>query len=110
LLICTCLTFAFADIQYFCIGSWVYTTWSDILFIKLVVLKFLSCTNFFFFFFSTGDWTQGLSGNYSFFGNQMSYCSRASYLLGGPVSLWKWIKGRSPTFFIGVGWGERFKL
>jgi hypothetical protein len=50
LLICTCLTFAFANIQYFCIGSWVYTTWSDILFIKLVVLKFLSCTNFFFFF------------------------------------------------------------
>lgn len=47
LFIWNCLKFASANSCYFCISSWVYTTWSDILFLKLATPNFCSILYYF---------------------------------------------------------------
>lgn len=67
------LKFASAASCYFCVGGWVYTTWSDILFLKLTALNFGSIP-------------------FDFFGKQASHCSSDSYALWGPLPFRKWWK------------------
>lgn len=70
-----------ADSCYFCTGSWIYTTWSDILFLKLAALSF--CPIPFVFSLRSRQVSVALIFN-----------------LSGPCTSLTVIRGRNPLFIV----------